>query len=141
MKKILLFIIASMMLLVSCQKEAAIMNELVGTYSLIGSQYVTWGRDAGTLNVNSMITITSTGSNTFKVSGFYDTTGRIVGKMIYFNSYRSSGSDGYIDIAISPTSLVGNQMNISDTASGKLASNGILYPYTGRVSAVATKIY
>lgn len=141
MKKLFLLFIASAMMLVSCTKEEeSIMDDLVGSYSLIGSQYVTWGRDAGTLNVNSKILITPTGSNTFRVSGYYQTTGKVVGNMIYFDSYRSSDSSGYMDIAISPTMLIGNTMNISDTSSGQLASNGVLYPYTGRVTAVATKI-
>lgn len=141
MKKILLLIIASAMMLVSCTtEEESVMNQLVGTYSLIGSQYVTWGRDAGTLNVNSKLFIYSTGENTFHVSGYYQTDGRIVGNMLYFDSYRTSDSTGYMDIAISPTTLIGNQMNISDTSSGQLKSNGVPYPFTGRVQAVATKI-
>ena len=116
------------------------MDDLIGTYSLIGSQYVTWGRDSGTLNVNSKIFITSTGKDTFRVGGYYQTTGKVVGNMIYFDSYRTSDSAGYMDIAISPTMLIGNTINISDTASGQLASNGVLYPFTGRVTAVATKM-
>lgn len=141
MKKILLLIIASLLMHTSCQKEEyAIMKNLVGTYSLIGSQYVTWGRDFGTINVNSKLYITEIGPTTFKVSGYYQTNGKIVGNMIYFDSYRVSDPSGYMDIAIKSTTLIGNQMNISDTSSGQLADKGILYPYTGRVTAVATKI-
>lgn len=141
MKRLILLLLAVCLVFSSCSKSSRVIDEIVGTYSINGSQYVTWGSDSGIINVNSTFTIIATGGNTFRVNGFYQTTGRVIGNTLYFDSYTSSDGAGYMRISINSTTCIGNTMTITDNSSGMLEYYGKLYPYTGRVIATAIKMF
>lgn len=143
MKRFLTFIFVTFTLLVSvsCSKTSRIMDELVGTYYLTGSEYVTWGTSSGSIMVSDYITITATGDNTFQMTGYFNTTGTVIGERINFKNWMVSDYSGYLSYSIQSTNLIGGVMYLYASHMGQLKSNGISYPCNANYILTATKMY
>lgn len=133
-------LIISFMLLFSCSKESKEENadKFVGTYSISATEYVTWGSASGTLSNTGTLYISKKTESSVSTNGFFSTNGSITESTIYFEGFNTSDATGYITYTFSPATLNGNVMFFTVYASGRLADNGVSYPYrmTSNVTAI-----
>jgi hypothetical protein len=135
---ILIFIaIISAIINVACTEQNNADN-FVGTYSVNTVQNVTWGNASATLTDHGFFRITKISASRVQVSGYFNTTGKVVGSNIYLKSYTDSDANGSLTISFGAGTLNGNVLTISSIQSGQLAENGIFYPFhsTGKHTCV-----
>lgn len=113
-------------------------DKFVGVYSVSVVQNVTWGSNSGTLTDTGTIMITKISSDQVQVSGYFKTQGRVSGNTINLNSMTNSDSSGSITTVFATGIYNGGVITITSTRSGRLGSNGVLYPYssTDRLTAI-----
>ena len=86
------------MLNIACSEQNDADN-LIGTYSVSTVQNVIWGNASTTLTDHGVLRITKISASCVQLSGYFNTTGKVVGSNIYLKSY--TDSDGketsYVD--------------------------------------------
>jgi len=127
-KHILIFvaIISLAIINVACSEQNDADN-FVGTYSVSTVQNVTWGNASATLTDYGVFRITKISSSRVQVSGYFNTTGKVVGSNIYLKSYTDSDANGTSTIDFGTGTLNGNVLTITSTQSGQLGENGVYY--------------
>ena len=127
-KHILIFvaIISLAIINVACSEQNDADN-FVGTYSVSTVQNVTWGNASATLTDYGVFRITKISSSRVQVSGYFNTTGKVVGSNIYLKSYTDSDANGTSTIDFGTGTLNGNVLTITSTQSGQLGGNGVYY--------------
>lgn len=128
--KRLVFGVFALLLMVStsCSKKDDA-DAFVGSYSVSTVENVTWGGSSGTVTDNGTLTITKVSSNRVQTSGYFNTFGEVVGSSLYLESKTSTDSSGTLTIVFGTGILNGNVLSLTSTMSGRLASNGVLYPF------------
>lgn len=128
--RISLAFIVCPLLSISCSNlEHNEADRFVGTYSISVTEQVVWGNDSGTLSGTGTLTITKISNTQVQGSGFLNSTGEIANSSIYFEAIQSSDTAGYSTTTFGPATLTGNVLTMTATSTGKLAYNGVLYPY------------
>lgn len=129
MKKLVIGAFALLVVMfASCSKNDGA-DAFVGRYSVSTVENVTWGGSSGTLTDNGTLTITKVSSNQVQTTGYFNTFGKVVGSKLYLESTTNSDSSGTLTIVYGTGVLDGDVLTLTSTMSGKLASNGILYPF------------
>lgn len=148
MKKIFrTFLVVSLPFILSaCGKDedngwGDVTDPFVGTYSISVTRHVVWGNDSGTISDTGYLHIEKVSETRVRTSGYFTTYGEVTGSSVYFESLQSSDGSGYFTTIFNRGTLAGNVLTFSANQSGKLASNGILYPYRSSDSFVAIKQY
>lgn len=115
----------------SCSKtfEENDTDLFVGRYSVSVTQYVVWGGSSGTLTDSGVLRISKVSSTKVKTTGYFHTTGEVVGSTIYFESMYASDSAGYFTTTFDAATLNGNVLTFKTHRSGQLEYGGIMYPY------------
>lgn len=120
--------------ILACSKEVNGFSEgdadrFVGTYSISVTEQVVWGGDSGTITNTGVLIITKVSDTQVRATGFFNDIGEVANSAIYFESIKSSDSAGYMTTTFGPATLSGNVLTMTATSNGKLASNGVLYPF------------
>lgn len=120
--------------ILACSKEVNGFSEgdadrFVGTYSISVTEQVVWGGDSGTITNTGVLIITKVSDTQVHATGFFNDIGEVANSAIYFESIKSSDSAGYMTTTFGPATLSGNVLTMTATSNGKLASNGVLYPF------------
>lgn len=120
--------------ILACSKEKNDFSEgdadrFVGTYSISVTEQVVWGGDSGTITNTGVLTITKVSDTQVRATGFFNDIGEVANSAIYFESIKGSDSAGYMTTTFGPATLSGNVLTMTATSNGKLASNGVLYPF------------
>ena len=120
--------------LLSCSKDengptGSDADRFVGIYSISVTEQVVWGGDSGTLTDTGVLTITKISDTQVRARGFFNDIGEVANSAIYFESIKGSDSAGYMTTTFGPATLSGNVLTMTATSNGKLASNGVLYPF------------
>ena len=116
-------------------------DAFVGTYAISEVEQVKWGNDSGTLTDTGTLFIYKISANRVQASGYFRTQGEVVGNIVYFEATHNEGSEGYIDSVFGPGVLTGNVLTITGTSTGKLRSNGVLYPWSRTAQITGIKEY
>lgn len=139
MKKILFGAFALLlMVLTSCSKTDDA-DAFVGRYSVSTVENVIWGGSSGTVTDNGTLTITKISSSQVQTSGYFNTVGEVVGSNLYLESRTTSDSSGTLTIVFGTGVLNGNVLTLSSTMSGRLANNGVLYPFNSTAQHTCIK--
>ena len=105
-------------------------DAFVGTYSVSTVEYTTWGNASKTINETGTLRITKVSASHIRTSGFFSTQGRVSGDRVYLEAMHSSDSAGYLDDVFDTGTLSGDVLKVTGHTTGKLKSNGVLYPFT-----------
>ena len=116
------------MVITSCSKTYNA-DAFVGRYSVSTVENATWGSWSGTLTDNGTMTITAISSNKIQTSGYFNTTGRVVGTKLYLESKTTTDSSGTLTIDFGTGVLDGDVLSLTSTMSGQLRDHGVLYPF------------
>ena len=129
MKKTIIGVFALLLLVgTSCSKTYDA-DAFVGRYSVSTVENATWGAWSGTLTDNGTLIITAISSNQIQTSGYFNTTGKVVGSKLYLESKTTSDSSGTLTIVFGTGVLDGDVLSLTSTMSGQLGENGVLYPF------------
>lgn len=120
--------------LLSCSKDengsvGSDADRFVGAYSISVTEQVVWGSDSGTLTDTGVLTITKVSDTQVRATGFINDIGEVANSAIYFESIKASDSAGYMTTTFGPATLSDNVLTMTATSNGKLANNGVLYPF------------
>ena len=99
-----------------------------GFYDVSVVENFVWGNTSGTLTDTGIIGIKVSGSHA-TVEGLISTTGQIVGNTLYLNATTNQTGGEYLTTTFDPATLTGNVLRFNSHQSGKLKSNGVLYPF------------
>lgn len=128
---------------ISCSMEINNTDDadaFVGTYTLTIVESVVWGGDSGTLNDNGTLRIEKISSNKVQIiSEFIYEQADVVGNMIYIPGGSFSDSAGYYTRSYSHGVLTGNVLTFTRYHTGKLASYGVMFPYSSTATFTAIK--
>lgn len=130
--------------ILACSKEENGFSEcdadrFVGTYSISVTEQVVWGGDSGTITNTGVLTITKVSDTQVRATGFFNDIGEVANSAIYFESIKGSDSAGYMTTTFGPATLSGNVLTMTATSNGKLASNGVLYPFRSTQQIIGIK--
>ena len=103
-------------------------DAFVGTWNLSMVESVVWGAASGTLTDTGTLFISKLSANRVQTNGFFKTQGEVVGNTVYFEATHTSDTEGYLDTVFGPATLNGNVITLTSNQTGKLRSNGVLYP-------------
>lgn len=103
-------------------------DAFVGTWNISVVESFVWGSASGTLTDTGTLYMSKLSANRVQVYGYYRTEGEVVGNIVYFESTHLSDSAGYLDTVFGPLTLTGNVITGTSNQTGKLRSNGVLYP-------------
>ena len=122
------------------QEEQA--DKFVGIYSISVVEHIVWGNDSGIINKNETLTIKKLSPTKVQVygAGIY-TTGEVSGYVIQLEGTYASDGSGYFTTTFGTGILSGNILKFTANHTGKLAYNGILYPYRNSIDYTAVKQY
>lgn len=125
------------MLNIACSEQNDADN-LIGTYSVSTVQNVTLGNASTTLTDHGVLRITKISASCVQLSGYFNTTGKVVGSNIYLKSYTDSDANGTSTIEFGVGTLDGDVLTITSSQSGQLGQNGVYYPFhsTGKHTCV-----
>ena len=139
MKKVVIGAFALLlMVFTSCSKDGGV-DAFVGRYSVSTVENVTWGGSSGTITDNGTLTITKVSSNQVQTTGYFNTFGKVVGTKLYLESKTTTDSSGTLTIVFGTGVLDGEVLTLTSTMSGKLASNGVLYPFNATAQHTCIK--
>ena len=139
MKNLKIWLILMMLsFMVACSSNDDDYADFSGFYDVSVVENVMWGNTSGTLNKTGVIGIKVVGSQA-TVEGFISTTGQIAGNILYLNGTTSQGGGEYLTTTFSPATLTGNVLSFIVYQSGKLKSNGVLFPFSSNAQFTCIK--
>ncbi len=109
-----------------------------GIYDASVVENMVWGNTTGTITKTGVIGIKVDGSQA-TVTGYIKTTGEVVGNTLYLKGTTDQGVGEYMTTTFEPATLTGNVLRFNTHQSGKLKSNGVLFPYSSNAQFTCIK--
>lgn len=109
-----------------------------GIYDVSIVENMVWGGTSGTLTKTGVLGIKVAGSQA-TVEGIISTTGEIVGNTLYLKGTTEQDGTGYLTTTFDPATLTGNVLRFNTYQTGKLKSNGVLFPFSSNAQFTCIK--
>ena len=102
----------------------------IGIYNYIDNYYLSWGNSTKSDTYQGQFSLTKIDKDRVRMSGDWNTTGRIQGNSIYFDFCPQSDANGYYNYTFGAGILGSSNMTFTYSCSGERRySNGVSYPW------------
>jgi hypothetical protein len=133
----LMLMVLSAVLISACSSDDDDVD-FSGIYDVSIVENIVWGNASGPLTRTGVLGIKVAGSQA-TVEGILSTTGEIVGNTLYLKGTTEQSGGEYITTTFDPATLTGNVLRFNTHQSGKLKSNGVLFPFSSNAQFTCIK--
>lgn len=134
---VLMLMVLSAVLISACSNDDDDVD-FSGIYDVSIVENMVWGNSSGTLTKTGVLGIKVAGSQA-TLEGILSTTGEIVGNTLYLKGTTEQDGAGYLTTTFDPATLTGNVLRFNTHQSGKLKSNGVLFPFSSNAQFTCIK--